>query len=191
MKAPSNLLLRALWLRPGRPLCQVRSKSHWMPREKYAKITSLDKLHRRQKAAVRKEREFSALRAQRMTSEEATSQTPMPAPSATSQPSSILSRLAVVSNLPFKISRTPSSNLPVYESTKAGGSKHITTIRKITGDLEQLAGQVRNALGMDQYITDIRGRRKETVTINRTTKQVIVRGWRAPEIKKWAELNGF
>ncbi|KAL6246110.1 54S ribosomal protein img2, mitochondrial [Rhinocladiella similis] len=162
-----------------------------MPREKYAKITSLDKLHRRQKAAVRKEREFSALRAQRMTSEEATSQTPTPTPSITAPSSSILSKLAVISNLPFKISRTPSSNLPVYESTKSGGSKHITTIRKITGDLEQLAGQVRKALGMNQYITDVRGRRKETVTINRTTKQVVVRGWRAPEIKKWAELNGF
>ncbi|KAJ9621089.1 54S ribosomal protein img2, mitochondrial [Knufia peltigerae] len=181
-----------------------------MPREKYAKITSLDKLHRRQKAAVRKERmlftllsnpktalltritgEFSALRAQRMTSEQATSHTPTPTPSSTTASSPILSKLAVISNLPFKISRTPSSNLPVYESTKSGGSKHITTIRKITGDLEQLAGQVRKALGMDQYITDIRGRRKETVTINRTTKQIVVRGWRAPEIKKWAELNGF
>lgn len=55
MKAPSTLLLRAM-LRPQQPLCQIRSKSDWMPREKYAKITLLDKLHRRQKEAIRRER---------------------------------------------------------------------------------------------------------------------------------------
>jgi len=190
MKAPSNLLLHAFWLRPGRPLCQIRSKSHWMPREKYAKLTSLDKLHRRQKAAIRKEREFSEVRAQNMTLESET-QIPMQSPPSTPSPSTIMSRLAVVSHLPFQISRTWSANLPVYESTKAGGSKHITTIRKITGDLNELADQVRKALDLEQHITDVRGRRKETVAINWTTRHVVVRGWRGPEIKKWAELNGF
>lgn len=99
--------------------------------------------------------------------------------------------MTIVSNLPFKISRTPSANLPIYESTKSGGSKHITTIRKITGDLDQLADQVRKALRLDQHIVDVRGRRKETVAINRTTRHVVVRGWRGPEIKKWAEFVGF
>jgi large subunit ribosomal protein L49 len=102
-----------------------------------------------------------------------------------------MSQLAVVSHLPFQISRTKSANLPVYESTKAGGSKHITTIQKITGDLNELADRVRKALGMEQQITDVRGRRKETIAINWTTRHVVVRGWRGPEIKKWAELNGF
>lgn len=31
-----------------------------MPREKYAKLTRLDKLHRKQKAAIRQERESSS-----------------------------------------------------------------------------------------------------------------------------------
>ncbi|KAK5446363.1 54S ribosomal protein img2, mitochondrial [Exophiala xenobiotica] len=192
MKAPSNLLLRAFWRRSGLPLCQIRSKSHWMPREKYAKLTLLDKLHRRQKDAVRKEREWSQKRAQNMTLKSDTqtpAQAPPPPPSPT--PSTIMSQLAVVSHLPFQISRTKSANLPVYESTKAGGSKHITTIQKITGDLNELADRVRKALGMEQQITDVRGRRKETIAINWTTRHVVVRGWRGPEIKKWAELNGF
>jgi large subunit ribosomal protein L49 len=99
--------------------------------------------------------------------------------------------MTTVSHLPFRIARTPSANLPVYESTKSGGSKHITSIRKITGDLDELATQIRRALNLGPYIVDVRGRRKETVAINWTTRQVVVRGWRGPEIKKWAEMSGF
>lgn len=58
LKTPSTALLRAL-LHPQQPLCQLRFKSLWMPREKYAKITALDKLHRKQKVAIRKERTSS------------------------------------------------------------------------------------------------------------------------------------
>ncbi len=51
MRVPSVSLLRA-FLKPQSPPCtQIRSKTSWMPREKYAKTTPLDKLHRRQKAA--------------------------------------------------------------------------------------------------------------------------------------------
>ncbi|KAI1610021.1 mitochondrial large subunit ribosomal protein-domain-containing protein [Exophiala viscosa] len=188
MKAPSTLLLRAL-LRPGRPLCQIRSKSYWMPREKYAKITGLDKLHRRQKEGIRREHEASRIRAEKMKFDPTAQPAPIPQQPSTVSP--ILEAMTTVSNLPFKISRTPSANLPVYESVKSGGSKHITTIRKITGDLDQLAGQVQKALGLGQHIVDVRGRRKDTVAINRTTRQVVVRGWRGPEIKKWAEMVGF
>lgn len=56
MKVPSASLLRAM-MHPARPICQqTRSKSDWMPREKYAKVTSLDKLHRKQKAEFREKR---------------------------------------------------------------------------------------------------------------------------------------
>ncbi|EXJ94772.1 hypothetical protein A1O1_03170 [Capronia coronata CBS 617.96] len=187
MRAPSTLLLRAL-LRPQQPLCQIRSKSNWMPREKYAKITLLDKLHRRQKEALRKERQSSQVRAQKMTTESL----PDPPPSQIQHPVSTQTGPSpTISLLPFKINRTPSSNLPIYQSSKAGGSKHITSIRKITGDLNELAARIRIALGLHQHVVDVKGRRKETVAINWTTKQVVVRGWRGPEIKKWAELNGF
>ncbi|EXJ88858.1 hypothetical protein A1O3_01922 [Capronia epimyces CBS 606.96] len=187
MRPPSTLLLRAL-LRPQQPLCQIRSKSNWMPREKYAKITLLDKLHRRQKEALRKEHQSSQLRAQKMTVQSLPDPPPSPVKlEAANQPGPS----PTISLLPFKINRTSSSNLPIYESSKAGGSKHITSIRKITGDLNELAGRIRTALGLQQFVVDVKGRRKETVAINWTTKQVVVRGWRGPEIKKWAELNGF
>ncbi|KAL2404910.1 hypothetical protein ABEF93_008218 [Exophiala dermatitidis] len=190
MRPPSTVLLRSL-LRPEQPLCQmqIRSKSNWMPREKYAKITLLDKLHRRQKDAVRRERQSSQQRAEKMTFESL----PHPPPSAvqSATPSPQAGPTPTVSPLPFKINRTPSSNLPIYESSKAGGSKHITSIRKISGDLNELASRIRSALGLQQHIVDVKGRRKETVAINWTTRQVVVRGWRGPEIKKWAEFNGF
>ena len=96
-----------------------------------------------------------------------------------------------VSSLPYIIQRTPSKNLPIYQSTKSGGSKHITTIRKIQGDLTGLATSVRQALGIDEFMTDMRGRRKANIVINQTTRQVVIRGWRGPEVKRWAEVSGF
>ena len=132
--------------------------------------------------------------------------TPIPAPvaapsdSSPQDPETKLSRKQLVlatelqptfSHLPYSIVRTPTKNLPIYQSTKAGGSKHITTIRKIKGDLAELATSVRTALGMEEHVTDMRGRRKANVVINWTTKHVVIRGWRAPEIKRWAEMTGF
>ncbi|OAP65504.1 hypothetical protein AYL99_01476 [Fonsecaea erecta] len=204
MKAPSTLLLRAM-LRPQQPLCQVRWKSEWMPREKYAKITTLDKLHRRQKAAVRKERQDSEDRAAKMyptssppaTLSPARQQQQPPQQSPPQQLSFLKSQIQshdltpTLSPLPYLITRTPSKNLPIYQTAKAGGSKHITTIRKIKGDLQELANAVRTALKLEEYITDVRGRKKANVVINWTTRHVVVRGWRGPEIKRWAEVSGF
>ena len=95
------------------------------------------------------------------------------------------------SALPYTISRTRSSNIPVYHLAKAGGNKHLTQVRKLTGDLQALQGDIRSALGLEQFVVDQQGRKKENVTINWTTKQIVVRGWRGPEIKKWSELRGF
>ncbi|KIX00712.1 uncharacterized protein Z518_09777 [Rhinocladiella mackenziei CBS 650.93] len=190
MKVPSTLLLRAM-LRPQLPLCQIRLKSDWMPREKYAKITLLDKLHRRQKAALRKERQDSQLHAENMTAESLPQRSPSPIQNPTTLSSGPKGPTNTVSLHPFMITRTRFGSLPVYQSTKGGGTKHITTIRKISGDLTELATQVRTALGLEQSFVDFKGRRKENVAINWTTRQVVVRGWRGPEIMKWAELNGF
>ncbi|KIV96197.1 hypothetical protein PV10_00093 [Exophiala mesophila] len=190
MRVPSASLLRAM-MHPPQPIChQIRCKSDWMPREKYAKISSLDKLHRKQKAEFREKRLAAELRAQNMT-ELPPSQKKAPPPSSTLNLDSLSSSESPSSHLPFLISRTPSNNLPIYETAKAGGSKHITCIRKITGDLSELASAVRMALGLQQYIVDPKGRKKETVSVNPVSRQVIIRGWRGSEVKKWAELSGF
>jgi len=95
------------------------------------------------------------------------------------------------SHFPYLISRTHSKNLPVYENAKNGGNRHITSIRKISGDIEELAVAVREALNLPEHIVDVKGRKKDTVAINWTTNQVVIRGWRGAEVKKWAELSGF
>ena len=85
----------------------------------------------------------------------------------------------------------PSHSLPVYEATRSGGTKHITTIRKLDGDLNAMRSHLLEALGLQQYELDRKGRKKENVAINWRTRHLIVRGWRGPEVKKWAEMVGF
>ena len=94
-------------------------------------------------------------------------------------------------SLPYLISRTPTANLPVYEHTKGGGTKHITVVRKLSGDLSALQLHLREALGLEEGYLDAKGRKKQNVTINWTTRQVVVRGWRGAEVKRWCELAGF
>jgi len=94
-------------------------------------------------------------------------------------------------DLPFHMSRTGTKNLPVYETVKAGGSKHITQIRKLSGDLQEMQRQLRVVLQLPEITVDKKGRKKEPVMINHLTQQIVVKGWRGPEVKKWAEMVGF
>jgi large subunit ribosomal protein L49 len=110
----------------------------------------------------------------------------------TSSQSSPSPRLSSIPRpLPYAISRTPSQQLPIYQLSKSGGNKHLTRIRKIEGDLSQLKTDIRAALGVEDYVIDRMGRKKENVAINWTTRQIVVRGWRKPELVKWAEGMGF
>jgi len=145
-----------------------------MPRHKYAKINRLDKLHRVQKAALKQEKEESHLRAALLVE-------------------GIKSSAEVIdaTELPFHIGRTRTKNLAIYESTKAGGSKHITQVRRLSGDLEALQRQLREVLKLPDVVVNSKGRRKEPVAINPLTQQIIISGWRGPEVKKWAETLGF
>ena len=59
-RAPSTALLRAI-LRPTTECCQTRQIADWTPRERYKKVTKLDKLHKKQKADNRIERKLFPL----------------------------------------------------------------------------------------------------------------------------------
>lgn len=52
-------------------------------------------------------------------------------------------------NLPFRVSRTPGNNLPVYELAKRGGNKKLTTIKKIEGDRMVFKEKLAEGLGLD------------------------------------------
>jgi large subunit ribosomal protein L49 len=98
---------------------------------------------------------------------------------------------ALPSRTPYTITRTASQQLPIYQLSKAGGNKHLTKLRKVDGDLNQLKSDIRAALGVEDFVIDRMGRKKENVAINWTTRQIVVRGWRRPELVKWAEGMGF
>lgn len=146
-----------------------------MPRHKYAKVNRLDKLHRQQKVALRQEKEESHTRAALLEQAMISGEVPV----------------ASAAELPFRIGRTTSKNLAVYESTKAGGSKHITTLRILTGDLHEMQRQLRAVLQLPEQTIDNKGRKKEPVSVNHLTQHIVIKGWRGAEIKKWAETLGF
>ena len=62
--------------------------------------------------------------------------------------------LGTLEDLPFDVMRTHKGNLPVYSDIRAGGSRKVTVIRKIYGDLdafkEELSKIVSNAPILDK-----------------------------------------
>lgn len=146
-----------------------------MPRHKYAKVNRLDKLHRQQKEAMKQEKLDSQNRALLLEQSMKSGEEPLPS----------------AADLPFHIGRTKSRNLPIYESVKGGGSKHITEIRKLTGDLQEMQKQLCTVLQLPKSVIDGKGRKKEPVSINHLTNNILISGWRGPEVKKWAETLGF
>ena len=44
--------------------------------------------------------------------------------------------LGLLSDLPFQVERTNNGNLPVFTDLRAGGTRELTVVRKISGDVE-------------------------------------------------------
>lgn len=106
-----------------------------------------------------------------------------------SSPSSDSDQQVQIRQLPYYIHRTPSQRLPIYHEAKRGGNMHLTLVRKLSGDLELLRKDLSVALGLGKVL--VKGRKVEGVRINWITRQIIVRGWRAPEVRVWAQGKGF
>ncbi|KAI8939516.1 hypothetical protein NX059_003286 [Plenodomus lindquistii] len=81
----------------------------------------------------------------------------------------------------YRISRTKSGRLPVYTDYKRGGNLHLTTIRKITGDVLALRDELRNALR----------KKDEHVYVNTLTQQVIVHGHLLEEVEDFLKERGM
>lgn len=79
------------------------------------------------------------------------------APESTSKP--------VSSHLPYRVERTPSSNLPIYVYAKSGGTRKETRLRKIEGDIDTLRVQLRDALKVDD----------KDIVINRLTQHIVIK----------------
>jgi large subunit ribosomal protein L49 len=69
---------------------------------------------------------------------------------------------------PYRITRTPSNNYPIYTLAKRGGNMKLTKLRRIEGDVNVLRKDLQLALGMDE----------KDVVINQLTRHIIVKVFR-------------
>lgn len=81
----------------------------------------------------------------------------------------------------YHVSRSANKNLPIYTDFKRGGNLHLTTVRKITGDLQALRDELRAWLS----------KKDEDVKINTLTQQVIVKGHHKEKIGEFLKARGF
>ncbi|KAL9954347.1 hypothetical protein ACROYT_G041871 [Oculina patagonica] len=83
-------------------------------------------------------------------------------------------------NLPFFIKRSKYNNLPVYTDYRSGGSRKLTIIRKIKGDLKTLDDCLKYHLGNDIM-----------TSINELTSQVKIRGIYKDEVVTLLKRLGY
>jgi large subunit ribosomal protein L49 len=81
----------------------------------------------------------------------------------------------------YHVSRSSEKNYPVYTDFKRGGNLHITTIRKITGDLSALRDELRVFLN----------KKDGEVRINGLTQQVIIKGHHVDQVTKFLQARGM
>ncbi|SCV67264.1 BQ2448_5910 [Microbotryum intermedium] len=81
--------------------------------------------------------------------------------------------------LPYFVRRTAGGELPVYVDVLHGGSKRLTLIRKIDGDLEALKRD------LSQYLVGISN------YVKPHARQVVVKGDYVRQTKEWLAAMGF
>ncbi|CAO2656437.1 Nn.00g052400.m01.CDS01 [Neocucurbitaria sp. VM-36] len=81
----------------------------------------------------------------------------------------------------YHVSRSATKNLPIYTDYKRGGNLHLTTVRKITGDLSALRDELRVFLN----------KKNEDVTINSLTGHVVVKGHHTSEVAEFLKARGM
>ncbi|KAK6335859.1 hypothetical protein TWF730_003234 [Orbilia blumenaviensis] len=83
-------------------------------------------------------------------------------------------------HLPYQIGKTKSGNLPVFEVHAAGRIK-ATVIRKVKGDMGELAGDLKKALNL----------KDSQLRSSETTRKIEVAGKKAAEVKKFLRDQGL
>ncbi|KAF3005122.1 hypothetical protein E8E13_010240 [Curvularia kusanoi] len=81
----------------------------------------------------------------------------------------------------YHVGRSTNKNLPVYQDYKRGGNLHLTSVRKISGDLHALRDELRTYLS----------KKESEVTINSLTQQVVVKGHHREEINAFLKARGM
>uniref|UniRef100_H3AGA9 Large ribosomal subunit protein mL49 n=1 Tax=Latimeria chalumnae TaxID=7897 RepID=H3AGA9_LATCH len=84
---------------------------------------------------------------------------------------------------PYVVKRSRMHNIPVYRDLKSG-SRKLTVIRKIEGDIWALEKDIK------EYLTQISGKTPLT-QVNEYTMSIRVRGYFDEELKSWLLERGF
>ncbi|OBT94687.1 hypothetical protein VE01_06209 [Pseudogymnoascus verrucosus] len=85
-------------------------------------------------------------------------------------------------SLEYRVSRTPSAQLPIYLLAKRGGNLKQTRVKKIEGNIAQLREDLKVALGIEE---------DREIQVNHLTRHIIVKGHRKPEVAKFLEEHKF
>ncbi|KFY04755.1 hypothetical protein O988_00548 [Pseudogymnoascus sp. VKM F-3808] len=96
--------------------------------------------------------------------------------------SSTSSPAASSQSLEYRVSRTPSAQLPIYLLAKRGGNLKQTRVKKIEGNIAQLREDLKVALGIEE---------DREIQVNHLTRHIIVKGHRKPEVAKFLEEHKF
>ena len=81
----------------------------------------------------------------------------------------------------YHVARSANKNLPIYTDYKRGGNLHLTTVRKVTGDLHALREELKTWLA----------KKDEHVTVNALTQHVIVKGHHKDKIAEFLKGRGM
>ncbi|KAK3594331.1 hypothetical protein CHS0354_024267 [Potamilus streckersoni] len=85
---------------------------------------------------------------------------------------------------PYAVNRTKNHNLPVYLQVKVGGTRKLTLIRKIDGDIWALEADIRN------FLEPITGKKCLT-QVHEVARFIRVRGNYVTEVGKFLIDKGF
>ncbi|XP_026573429.1 39S ribosomal protein L49, mitochondrial [Pseudonaja textilis] len=87
-------------------------------------------------------------------------------------------------DLSYFVRRSRMQNVPVYKDTSHHGSRKMTIIRKIEGDIWALENDVK------AFLTELSGRTPAT-QVNENTCSIRVKGYFEEELKTWLMDRGF
>ncbi|KAJ2797780.1 54S ribosomal protein img2, mitochondrial [Coemansia guatemalensis] len=80
---------------------------------------------------------------------------------------------------PYYVRRTRFQSLPVYIDVRNGRTRKLTILRRIDGDLGALRADISKALD------------EESVVLKAISRQLVIKGDRSTELRKWLTEKGF
>ncbi|KAJ1837489.1 mitochondrial 54S ribosomal protein img2, partial [Coemansia sp. RSA 2703] len=81
---------------------------------------------------------------------------------------------------PYFVRRTRFQSLPVYRDTKNGGTRKLTIVRRVEGDLEALRSDLAQALGENSHIV-----------VRKISQQLVIKGDCTRGVREWLTKKGF